>query len=224
MMTVFIMMTLHDGLNTEKMLMMAMMTWHDDLMTELFSDLAKMHQVMWRSGRWEHQYNNHRQSSPLLIHQNSLSWFTVINTNLTNGDESYAPQMTLCDIVIMFVDYLKPRRNIVIVDYLKPRRNIVNNVCLIIWNIVYFLTLRWDTAPWSARKPACPWRRAGGDQPYYDHYDSDCQHYNDHDNFDYQHNNDNNKSDHQHYIITMILIISITSSQWCLLSALQWPQ
>ena len=96
------MMTLHDGLNTEMRLMMAMMTWHDDLMTELFSDLAKMHQVMWRSGRWEHQYNNHRQSSSLLIHQNSLSWLNVININLTIGDESYDPQMTYmrrCDYV-----------------------------------------------------------------------------------------------------------------------------
>ena len=40
--------------------------------------------------------------NPSVIHQNSLSLFTVINTNLTNGDESYAPQMTYmrrCDYV-----------------------------------------------------------------------------------------------------------------------------
>lgn len=59
------------------------------------------------------------------------------------------------------------------VDYLKPRRKIVNS-------------LRCDTAPWSARRPACPWTREGGAEPYYDHYDYDYRHYNGHDNFDYQ--------------------------------------
>ena len=74
----------------------------------------------------------------------------------------------ICEVVIMLVDYLKPRRNIVImfVDYLKH--------CL------FSNSLRCDTAPWLARRPACPWRRAGGAKHNYDHYDSDHQNYNDH--------------------------------------------
>ena len=70
------------------------------------------------------------------------------------------------------------------VDSLKARCNIVNS-------------LRCDTAPWLARRPACLWRREGGAKSYYDNYDSDCQHYNDHDNFDYQHYYDHVISDYQ---------------------------
>ena len=105
----------------------------------------------------------------------------------------------ICDVVIMFVDYLKPRRNIVMmfVDYLKPRRNIVFVDYL--KHCLLFYSLRCDTAPWLARRPACPWRRAGGAKHKNDHYD-----------YDYQHTNDHDKFDHQHYIITMILVIVIT--------------
>ena len=83
------------------------------------------------------------------------------------------------------------------VDYLKPRRKIVNS-------------LRCDTAPWLARRPACPWRRAGGAEPFYDHFDFDDQYYNDQDNLDNLQYFHHVISDYQNYIITMILMISIT--------------